>query len=169
MTDQHLNEFPAEPRHPYAGHPYPGPPAPPPKPKTRKGLTVVIALAAFVLGLVIGNPASGTAPETVTAVPSPAEQSTEETKTEPRKPVTVPSTFGDGTYEVGVDIQPGRYKVTVPADGRLCLYQRLKDDTGDRGTIIAQDVKQPGAKTSVTIKASDGFFETSGCGKWVKQ
>jgi hypothetical protein len=154
MTDQHLGEFPAEPRQPYAGHPYPGPPAPPPKPKTRKGLTVVIALAAFVLGLVIGNPASGTAPETVT---------------EPRKPVTVPSTFGDGTYEVGVDIQPGRYKVTVPADGRLCLYQRLKDDTGDRGTIIAQDVKQPGAKTSVTIKASDGFFETSGCGKWVKQ
>jgi hypothetical protein len=45
----------------------------------------------------------------------------------------------------------------------------LKDDTGDRGTIIAQDVKQPGAKASVTIKKSDGFFETSGCGEWVRQ
>jgi len=185
MTNQHTDEFPAEPRQPYPGHPYQGQ-VPPgqvpfaPKPKARKGLTVILAVATFIVGLIIGG-AAGSAgkggSEPVAAVPAPAtteaapaEKKQEKPKAEkPAKPVEAPETFGDGTYEVGVDIQPGRYKVTVPADSYMCLFQRLKDDTGDRGTIIAQDVKRPGAKASVTIKKSDGFFETSGCGEWTKQ
>jgi hypothetical protein len=164
--NQHIDEFPAEPRRPYQGHPYPAPP-PVPKPKTRKGLTVLLAATGLVIGLIIGGSIGSAGQAPVTAEPAP-------TASTAKKPVEKeaekkPATFGDGTYEVGVDIEPGRYKVTVPADGAMCLYQRLKDDTGDRGTIIAQDVKQPGAKASVTIKKSDGFFETSGCGEWVRQ
>lgn len=169
--NQHTDEFPAEPRRPYQGHPYPGPP-PVPKPKTRKGLTVLLAASGLVVGLIIGGSIGSAGKAPVTAEPAPAastaaEKPAEKKAEEPaeEKPVT----FGDGTYEVGVDIEPGRYKVTVPSDSVMCLYQRLKDDTGDTGTIIAQDVKRPGAKTSVTIKKSDGFFETSGCGEWVRQ
>lgn len=181
MTDQHTNEFPAEPRRPYQGHPYPAPP-PPPKPKTRKLTVFLFTATALAVGLIIGGSigsASGQRDRQATVdrcidnytadcgviggptgAPTPAEKPKAEKKS---------ARFGDGTYEVGVDIEPGRYKVTVPADSVMCFYQRLKDDTGDTGSIIAQDVKQPGAKASVTVKKSDGFFETSGCGEWVRQ
>lgn len=171
MTDQHTNEFPAEGRQPYAGHPYPAPPAPP-KLKTRKLLTVILAVAAFLVGLAIGNPLSGSTPEPTTTVPPATQQADPEKpaeKAQKPKPAEEAQAYGDGTYEVGVDIQPGRYKVTVPDDAILCSYQRLKDDTGDAESIIAIDVKKPGAKASVTIKKSDGFFDTQGCGEWVRQ
>jgi len=168
MTDQHTNEFPAEPRRPYPGHPYPAPP-PPPKPKTRKGLTVLLSATGLVVGLIIGGSIGSAGQDPVTAEPAPT-ASTAAKKPAEKKPASKnPATFGDGTHEVGVDIEPGRYKVTVPADSVICSYQRLKDDTGDAGSILAIEVKKPGAKASVTIKKSDGFFESNSCGEWVRQ
>lgn len=168
MTDQHTDQFPAEPRHPYQGHPYPVQP-PAAKPKIRKGLTVLIAATTLVIGLIIGGSigSAGKGTKPVTAAPAPKASTAE--KKDPKPAEKAPEKFGDGTYEVGVDIQPGRYKVTVPADSIICSYQRLKDDTGDSGSIIAIEVKQPGAKASVTVKESDGFFESAGCGEWQRQ
>ena len=37
----------------------------------------------------------------------------------------------EGTYEIGVDAQPGRYKTTVPQNSSGCYWERTKDDSGD--------------------------------------
>ena len=74
--------------------------------------------------------------------------------------------IGPGTFIVGDDITAGRYKARSQAGG-LCYWARLKDDTGDFDSIIANNATEGSA--SVTIKPSDGAFETSGCTPWVKQ
>lgn len=87
----------------------------------------------------------------------------------PTVPVIPDGTITDGTYEIGVDVAPGKYKTSGPADTRywpMCYWARLKDTTGDHGTIIANDNIK--GQTTVTIKDSDGAFETSGCAPWVK-
>ena len=64
-------------------------------------------------------------------------------------------TFGDGTYEVGVDVVAGRYKTQGPTDDlfKNCYWQRTKDDSGQFRSIIANGNTQgPG---SVTIKAGE--------------
>ena len=74
--------------------------------------------------------------------------------------------IGPGTFIVGDDISPGRYKARAQAGG-LCYWARLKDDSGEFESIIANNTTEGSA--SVTIKPSDGAFETSGCTPWVKQ
>lgn len=67
---------------------------------------------------------------------------------------------------MGEDIQPGRYKARADRNG-LCYWARLKDDTGDFDSIIANNTTSGSA--SVTVKSSDGAFETSGCTPWIRQ
>jgi hypothetical protein len=74
--------------------------------------------------------------------------------------------IGEGTFIVGDDIQPGRYKARAGKDG-LCYWARLKDDSGDFDSIIANN--STSGQASVTIKSSDGAFETSGCTPWRRQ
>jgi hypothetical protein len=88
------------------------------------------------------------------AVPAPVEVKVE--------PGTIP---GNGTFVVGKDIEPGTYKTAGP-DGFGCYYARLKDTSGDLNAIINNNVSQGPA--TVTIKGSDGAFETSGCHTWSK-
>ncbi|MBM7788904.1 superantigen-like protein SSL4 [Tenggerimyces flavus] len=80
---------------------------------------------------------------------------------------TVTSFAGDGTYVVGEDIEPGRYKSRPSIDGAgICYWARLKSTDGDLDSIIANQLGE-GPQT-VTIKKSDEAFETSGCADWVK-
>lgn len=74
--------------------------------------------------------------------------------------------IGEGTFIVGDDITPGRYKAEAKT-GVLCYWARLKDDSGEFDSIIANNATR--GKASVTIKESDGAFETSGCTPWVRQ
>jgi hypothetical protein len=86
----------------------------------------------------------------------------------PAKPTGPATSFGDGTYEVGVDVVAGRYKTQGPTDDlfKNCYWQRTKDDSGQFRSIIANGNTQgPG---SVTIKAGE-FFQTSGGCVWAKQ
>lgn len=73
--------------------------------------------------------------------------------------------FGNGTYRVGEDIQPGTYVVEVdePFDG--CYWQRL-DAAGD---TIENNFINSGYRAEVTIAASDYSFNSERCGEWVKQ
>jgi len=90
------------------------------------------------------------------------------TQTSPAKPAGPATSFGDGTYEVGVDVVAGRYKTQGPTDDlfKNCYWQRTKDDSGQFRSIIANGNTQgPG---SVTIKAGE-FFQTSGGCNWAKQ
>jgi hypothetical protein len=68
---------------------------------------------------------------------------------------------------VGRDIQPGTYK-SKPASGggpvRMCVWRRLRDTSGDRDSTI--DGGAARGSVRVTIKPSDGAFQTFGCAGW---
>lgn len=143
------------------------------KPRSR-AKTPLIAVAAGILGFVIGA-ASASAPDkatttsvsstpastvtvTATAVPVPADTVTVTAKAAaPAAPAG--SITSDGTFLVGADIKPGTYK---SAGGDTCYWARLKDLSGsgiiDNGIGAGQQV--------VTVQASDKAFETRGCGEW---
>ncbi|CAM4298256.1 hypothetical protein MB901379_03203 [Mycobacterium basiliense] len=68
---------------------------------------------------------------------------------------------GDGTYRVGVDIQPGTYRSPGGSD---CYWERLRGLGGSVEDVIAN-----GAGTGqqlVQIKPSDVAFKTQGCPTW---
>jgi hypothetical protein len=71
---------------------------------------------------------------------------------------------GDGTYEVGVDVKPGTYVSPAPSDS--CYWARMKAGDGV-DNIIANNNNS--GQSVVTIKASDKFFESSGCSDWTKR
>ena len=66
-------------------------------------------------------------------------------------------------------VVPGTYS-SNGADGTNfvgCYWSRLKDTTGDFGSIIANNIGKGPAV--VTISASDGAFTTEGCSTWHKR
>jgi hypothetical protein len=84
----------------------------------------------------------------------------------PAKPAGPATRIGDGTYEVGVDMAAGRYKTTGDGSIGLCYWERAKDDSGDLGSIISNDLfRGPG---SVTVKNGE-FAKLSGGCVWTKQ
>lgn len=87
-----------------------------------------------------------------------------------RQPTTNQSTtIGDGTYVVGTDIEAGTYRTTgadEQAMVKMCSWKRLKDTSGEFQSIIATDIAQ--GPTTITIKPTDGAFESRGCAPWTK-
>jgi hypothetical protein len=71
----------------------------------------------------------------------------------------------DGTYIVGTDIKPGKWK---SSGGEFCYWARLKGFGGTLGSIIAND-NVFGGRTTVTIRSKDKGFQTKGCGTWVRK
>ena len=76
-------------------------------------------------------------------------------------PGRVLTAFGDGTWQVGVDVVPGTY---ASAGGPDCRHAVSAAVTG--GDIVAGTVG-PGA-AAVVLADDNGFFETSGCGTWTR-
>ena len=74
------------------------------------------------------------------------------------------TTFEDGTYIVGTDIQPGTYKSSGQGS---CYYSRLAGFGGDLGDIIANENTDTAAV--VTIAATDKGFKSNRCGTWTLQ
>jgi len=73
------------------------------------------------------------------------------------------TTFADGIYIVGTDIEPGTYKNKGQTG---CYYARLKDFSGGMGSILAnQNTDDPAV---VTILATDKGFQSNRCGTWEK-
>ncbi len=72
------------------------------------------------------------------------------------------TTFGPGTYRVGVDIAPGTY---VAPGGTGCYWERQSVFGGGFDAIIANEASS-GGQVVVTVSASDKGFKTSGCGTW---
>lgn len=72
------------------------------------------------------------------------------------------TTIVPGTYEVGNgdgQVVPGKYK--SPNPGGYCYSARLKNNDGALGDIIANDIHQ--GQALLTVKASDGYVEVTGC------
>ncbi|SDO74175.1 hypothetical protein ACJA3J_12395 [Halobacillus sp. SY10] len=72
------------------------------------------------------------------------------------------TSFGDGTYLVGKDIEPGTYK----SESGGGYWARLSGFSGELDTIIAND--NPGGSSIVEIQESDRGFQTWGNGEWTK-
>ena len=82
----------------------------------------------------------------------------------------VPKSFGNGTFEVGVDIQPGRYRSASPEEGlvSICMFWRLRTAGGsymDPNEVIDVQIT-PSGPSIVDIKAADGAFRSQGCKPW---
>jgi hypothetical protein len=142
----------------------------PPKPKRKKWPWIVVAVVLLFVVVVVANsgdnttparPAagvpSGVDPATINASPTPvAGGLTEEAV--PAGPVT---TMGNGTYQVGTDVVPGKYRSPAPTDG-LCYF----DQTDDSGKILDQGVANEGP--SIANLRKGRTFKSSGCEDWVK-
>jgi hypothetical protein len=90
------------------------------------------------------------APAPEAAAPAPAPESA------PAAPAPSGEGFGEGTYKVGVDIQPGEYKGTVGGHG---YWARLS--SSDTSDIIDNDLKSSGTMY-LRVRSSDKFIEISG-------
>lgn len=126
------------------------------------------ALAAAPTGTVT-VPASDAAPQQTVAghtvtktveVPGPVK-----TVTAP-PPAPAVAMAGDGTYQVGVDVEPGTY-VSKKSDSGNCYWARLKNGDGGSESIISNG--NSAGQVVVTIKKSDKFFESNGCSDWTKR
>jgi hypothetical protein len=146
-----------------------------------KGAQIGLAALAFIVvcacvGIVAansgGSPSASstpTAPAAVAAKPTatftPAGTPTD---TPTPKPTATPTPsyphFGDGTYQVGKDIQPGTYRTRVGSPG--CYYERLKGFSGSLDDIIANNLTD--APAIVTIAATDKGFTSKDCGTWTQ-
>lgn len=69
------------------------------------------------------------------------------------------TTFGSGTYTVGIEIAPGTYQT---GSVRNCYWARLDAD----GQIIDNNFISGAPQARVTIRGSDFGFTTDGCGTW---
>ena len=146
----------------------------------------VTAVAALVIGGAIGNAAVADTPAKVITtiktieVPGPATTVTSPpitvtvkvpgptitmtiTVTEPAPPPAT-AMAGDGTYQVGVDVKPGTYVSSTPSSN--CYWARKT--AGDSLDGIIANSNSSG-QSVVTIRASDKFFESSGCSDWTKR
>lgn len=135
----------------------------------------IVTLSAFA----IGAAGSASTPAATNAAPAPttsvttASQPAPTVTAAPESPEQVPSATptpaasipGDGTYEVGVDIQPGKY-VSEPSTSGNCYWARLKNDDPFDG-ILANN--NSSGKSVVVIKKSDKYFQSSGCSDWTKR
>jgi hypothetical protein len=78
--------------------------------------------------------------------------------------ITVSATsFGDGTYIVGTDIQAGTYRTN---GGKGCYFSRLKGFGQTLDDIIAND--NTDSTAIVTISPTDRGFTSRRCGTWTK-
>jgi hypothetical protein len=89
-------------------------------------------------------------------------QEPEPQKPDPQQPSF--ASFGDGTYQVGADIQPGTYRTREGSPN--CYYERLKNFTGGINSILAN--ANTYAPAIVTIRPTDAGFNSQGCATWTK-
>jgi hypothetical protein len=161
------------------------PAAAPPPARPRRRWTW--AVGGVALGLVIGLAANGgtaapatrsaampptaAAPQTVyVTVPAAAPATTAPAAAEtpaPTAPAGPLTSFSDGTYEVGTDVAPGKYKTPGPASSDILdsCYMEVGDGSGRIGAIDQNDnLTGPGV---VTLKAGKVFKVRGDC-TWTK-
>ncbi len=71
------------------------------------------------------------------------------------------SSFGSGTFAVGAQLAPGRWRSD---GGDLCYWERLSGLTGGLDEIVAS--ASTTGPTEVAVAAADAAFSSLGCGTW---
>lgn len=74
----------------------------------------------------------------------------------------LPVVLDDGTYTIGQDIQPGKYRGVQSVDG--CYWEALSDS----GSTIRNDFISSAPQVVITVKKSDYGFHIENCGPLVK-
>lgn len=135
-----------------------------------------VALVVLIWALVNWGSDAPTVPvpviesSSVSLTPTTAPVSAPETANVPVQSGTVAgplTSFGSGVWEVGADIETGKYKTAGPKPGSgLCSWTR-RARTGEPPDDVIASGNSEGPAT-VTVKASDGIFESRGCQNWTK-
>lgn len=90
----------------------------------------------------------------------------------PGPEVVSESRFFDGTWKVGEEIAPGHYLAVIPEEGINytydCYWARLRGESGKAKNVISNQWRIFPGEVTVTIKKSDKYFQSSGCGTWNK-
>ncbi len=76
------------------------------------------------------------------------------------------TTIKPGRWTVGVDIEPGSYRVSEPVVGTRC-YWKISVTGSNGDDIVSNDFGTQGNHTVTLSNGQD--FESSDCGSWVKQ
>ena len=81
-------------------------------------------------------------------------------------PIVEPGqSFPDGTYVVGDEVAPGRYRARTPSDS--CYWYRLSDFLGEYDqTHYGWFGRRSDSTSIVDIDAKDAGFHSHGCGTW---
>jgi hypothetical protein len=151
-------------------------PSKPPRKKLGRRAWVIVGVIVLIIIIISiatnayngsANPttANTTTPTSTQPAVQPAKAQVP-TATPTKAPTPTPSfaSFGDGSYQVGKDIQPGTYRTRVGSPG--CYYERLSGFGGTVGDIIANSNTDYPA--IVTIAPTDKGFDSQGCGTWTK-
>jgi hypothetical protein len=135
-------------------------------------LVVLVAAASTACGDQVPESAEDTQPRTsgafvvssedATSAPVPAATATFAVATTAGS--SMASSFGDGVWIVGRDIQAGTYRNTDSS--QLCYWERLRGFSGEFSDIIANEASE--AIQTVTIKATDVGFSSIDCGIWIR-
>jgi hypothetical protein len=155
-----------------------GPPAPPPKkrkiwPWIVGGIILLLLLGMCgVAGRAVNQSSAPTVAPTAAPSPTPYVSSNVEEDAAPPPVPAVPAgpktEFGNGTWEIGVDIAPGKYKTSGPEDsGRPCFAQTTKEGDASLGDIQKQELSE-GPLTVIIPAKGVKFFESAGCSVWKK-
>jgi hypothetical protein len=165
--------------------PYPAalgaPPHPPGRRSARGGpARILVPVATGVVGIIVGAVAASAGGSSTATTASTASTITTSTIMAPAGTVTVTAQRppagqataarsgvripGDGTFPVPGDVKPGTYTSARPALN--CYWARLKSLDGSLNAIIANG--NSAGPATVTVKATDKGFQTTGCAEWVK-
>jgi hypothetical protein len=124
--------------------------------------TVTTAGASTVT---VTKTAAGTGAATVTVTgkaPAPAAKTVTVKVTQ--GPPKAKAAMGEGSYLVGEDIAPGRYRM-IEAAGGNCYWGIYRAGT-NQADIIQNDIVT-GGRATVTLKKGQEF-DSTGCGDWAK-
>jgi hypothetical protein len=119
-------------------------------------VVVLLLLVSVLIAEITSPEGSSDAAGASAAPPAAAVPTTESSESAPEPPG-----FRDGTFLVGVDIQPGLYRT---AGTTRCYWERLSGLSGDFGDILANGA--PTGQAYVEILPTDTAFSTDDCGRW---
>lgn len=134
----------------------PAPRIPAAPPRARQHWPVAVSVIAA--GLAVGAIGVMQAATTDTAPPAAASGGFVANVSVPGRVLT---SVGDGTWQIGVDVEPGTYTTSGAVDS-TCHHALRPTRTGG-GVVDATDGLGP---ATVVLAEADGWFETSGCATW---
>lgn len=100
-------------------------------------------------------------PGTTVSIPPPSSDTTPSLPTTTTTRPAGRTLPGDGTFRLGVDLQPGTYR---SPGGESCYWERLRGFGGDTADIIVNGAGI--LPQTVRIAPTDAGFRTQGCGTW---